>query len=280
MRVPDTPPVTPATGPVELRVGCRFHFEAGEGSPIAMMVEPASSDVSTTRWTLPDGLELAPAEHDAHGNRIRRLNLPAGASAVEYEATVSVPPGLDPRPPDGPQHRVEDLPTAVLPYLLPSRYCESDRLAEMAWKQFGAGPEGAGRVQAVCDWVHARLTFKYGTTDSRSSACDVLEGGFGVCRDFTHLAVALCRALTIPTRYAFGYLPEIDVPPATSPMDFCAWMQVYLQGAWWTYDPRNNARRIGRTPIGHGRDAADVPMVTTWGPVELRSMRVTAEPAG
>lgn len=262
---------------LELRVGCRFELEVGAPSPLALMVEPAEAE-TRARWSLPEGVSLPEPEPDPHGNRLRRLMLPAGSVALEYGAVVAASASLDPSPGDAPQERVEALPAEVLPYLLPSRYCESDRLLDLAWAEFGAVAAGAPRVQAVCDWVHDRLGFRYGSTDVHASACAVLESKAGVCRDFAHLAVALCRALTIPTRYAFGYLPDIDVPPPEDPMDFCAWMEVYLGGTWWAYDPRNNARRIGRTVIGRGRDAADVAMITSWGPVELRSMTVTAEP--
>ena len=263
---------------LKLRVGCRFEMELDAASPLALMVEPAVAPVEH-RWLLPAGVELTRPERDLHGNAVRRLLLPAGPAVLEYAAVVEVPAGLDPAPGGAPQELVERLPAEVLPYLLPSRYCESDRLLDLAWSEFGAIRGGAQRVEAVCDWVHRRLSFRYGSSDVHASACNVLDAGEGVCRDFAHLAVTLCRALSIPTRYAFGYLPDIDVPPADDPMDFCAWMEVYLGGNWWPYDPRNNARRIGRTVIGRGRDAADVAMITSWGPVELRSMTVTAEPA-
>lgn len=262
---------------LDLRVGCRFELEIGAPSPLALLVEPPAA-TADSGWTLPAGVELPDPERDSHGNRFRRLLLPAGSVGVEYSAVAAAPAALDPVPGDAPQERVEALPAEVLQYLLPSRYCESDRLLDLAWAEFETVPPGAPRVQAVCDWVHGHLSFRYGSTDVHASACTVLEGKEGVCRDFTHLAVALCRALTIPTRYAFGYLPDIEVAPTDDPMDFAAWMEVYLGGTWWTYDPRNNARRIGRTVIGRGRDAADVAMITSWGPVELRSMTVTAEP--
>jgi transglutaminase-like putative cysteine protease len=263
---------------LELRVGCRFDFEAAENSPVALMVEPLQEGTLSARWELPAGVRLPDPERDAHGNGLRRIILPPGQSAVQYEATLAVPPDLDRDPAGSRQQLVQELPTETLAFLLPSRYCESDRLMDFAWAQFGERPAGAERVQAVCDWVHSHLQFGYGSTDSHTSAYDVMSSGRGVCRDFTHLAIALCRALTIPTRYAFGYLPDIDVPPPDDPMDFCAWMEVYLEGAWWVFDPRNNARRIGRTLIGRGRDAADVAMISIWGPAQLRAMIVVAEP--
>jgi transglutaminase-like putative cysteine protease len=134
-------------------------------------------------------------------------------------------------------------------------------------------------VQAICDYVNNHLTFRYGATNARTTAADVHTSGYGVCRDFTHLGVSLCRALNIPARYVFGYLPQIEVPPLEAPMDFAAWMEVYLGDSWWTFDPRNNERRKGRVLIGRGRDAGDVAMATTFGSPYLEKMVVIAEDA-
>jgi transglutaminase-like putative cysteine protease len=154
-------------------------------------------------------------------------------------------------------------------------------LGDEAWSRFGAVPPGYSRVRAICDYVHGHLTFRYGSSDARSTAVDVNASRLGVCRDFTHLAISFCRALNIPARYTFGYLPDLDVPPDPAPMDFAAWMEVWLGDRWWTFDPRNNRRRKGRIPIGRGRDASDVAMVTTFGAPVLESMSVHAaeEPA-
>jgi len=147
----------------------------------------------------------------------------------------------------------------------------------MAWELFGQTEPGGARVQAVCDWVHDNIKFQYGSSNPLTTAIDVLEQRKGVCRDLTHLAVTFCRALNIPTRYVFGYLPDLYVEPADSPMDFAAWMEVYLGDRWWTFDPRNNARRVGRVLIGRGRDALDVAMVTTFGAAAFKSMVVWAD---
>ena len=162
-------------------------------------------------------------------------------------------------------------PDEVLIFTLPSRYCLPDVLGAEAWSRFGAMPPGYRRVQAICDYVNNHLKFSYGTSDSRTTAADVHASGYGVCRDFTHLAVSFCRALNIPARYVFGYLPEIEVPKRGLPMDFAAWMEVYLGDRWWTFDPRNNERRKGRVLIGRGRDAGDVAMATTFGAPYLES---------
>ena len=150
------------------------------------------------------------------------------------------------------------------------------RVAAEVWARFGLHPPGYRRVQAICAHVHQHLRFRYGSTTPLSTAADVDASGFGVCRDFAHLAISFCRALNIPARYVFGYLPAIDVPPEPVP-DFAAWMEVWLGGRWWTFDPRNNARRVGRVVIGRGRDAADVAMATTFGGPVLETMTVHAD---
>jgi len=181
--------------------------------------------------------------------------------------------------PDAVQLPVEELPDEALLYTLPSRFCLSDTLSDMAWQLFGTIEPGWARVQAICDWVHGNIRFQYGSSNSLTTAADVCAQGVGVCRDFAHLAVTFCRALNIPARYVFGYLPDIGVPPPDAPMDFCAWMEVYLAGRWWTFDPRNNEPRIGRVLIGRGRDALDVAMVTTYGSPRLAQMTVWADAA-
>ena len=165
----------------------------------------------------------------------------------------------------------------MLIYTLPSRYCLPDMLGDEAWSRFGAMPLGYSRVQAICDYVNGHLTFEYGRSGPQTTAADANASGFGVCRDFTHLAISFCRALNIPARYVFGYLPDMDVPPDPAPMDFAAWMEVWLGDRWFTFDPRNNRRRKGRILIGSGRDASDVAMVTTFGAPLLESMIVQAQ---
>jgi transglutaminase-like putative cysteine protease len=165
----------------------------------------------------------------------------------------------------------------VLIYTLPSRYVLPDILGDEAWSRFGATAPGYRRVQAICDHVHGHLAFQYGSSTPTSTAADVYASGFGVCRDFTHLALSYCRALNIPARYVFGYLPFLDVPPDADEMDFAAWMEVWLGDRWWTFDPRNNQRRKGRVVVGRGRDASDVAMATTFGGPTLTSMVVHAE---
>jgi transglutaminase-like putative cysteine protease len=163
--------------------------------------------------------------------------------------------------------------------LLGSRYCETDRLSDEAWRLFGHTPLGWPRVQAICDFVHNHITFGYEHSRATRTASEAYVERHGVCRDYAHLAVAFCRSLNIPARYCTGYMTDIGLPPPYAPMDFAAWIEVYLGGRWHTFDPRNNAPRIGRVLIAHGRDAADVPLTHIFGPGTLSGFRVWAEQA-
>ncbi|HUV32292.1 MAG TPA: transglutaminase family protein, partial [Devosiaceae bacterium] len=171
----------------------------------------------------------------------------------------------DPVAADAIQHAVEDLPPETLQFVLGSRYCETDKLSEEAWQRFGNTPPGWPRVQAICDYVHNHLTFGYEHSSPTRTAADANRDRHGVCRDFTHLAISFCRCMNIPARYCTGYLGDIGTPEPWPPGDFAAWMDVYLGGRWWVFDPRNNTPRIGRILIARGRDAADVPLTHTFG---------------
>jgi transglutaminase-like putative cysteine protease len=177
---------------------------------------------------------------------------------------------------DAPQTAIEDLPDDALQFTLASRYCQSDLLAGPAWDLFGAVPSGWRRVQAVCNWIHQNVTYGTGS-DSTTSALDVYNARTGVCRDFAHLGVALCRALSIPARYVFGYLPDAGITPPDIPMDFHAWFEAFVDGRWRTFDARHNYPRTGRVPIARGRDAVDVAMMTTFGPSRLQTMTVWSD---
>jgi transglutaminase-like putative cysteine protease len=172
---------------------------------------------------------------------------------------------------------VESLPDEAMVFLLPSRFCLSDVLREQAWQLFGGTEPGWSRVVAVSDWVHENVQFQVGASNALTSALDVWERRTGVCRDFAHLGLTLCRSLNIPARYVFGYLPDVGVTASDDPMDFCAWFEAYLGSRWWTFDPRNNVPRVGRVVIGRGRDALDVAMVTTYGAPILKGMTVWAD---
>jgi len=269
------------TQALTLRVGCDFVYEVAFETAAIFVVRPVAHGehqmISETWASQP----AAPWHDyvDAFGNVCRRLTMPAGPFAAHYDALVSAGAELDPLEPHALPHRIEALPDEALVYTLPSRYCLSDVLYFRAQELFGDVAPGWPCVQAICDWVHDNVRFAYGSSDATTTAADVLQNGTGVCRDFAHLAISFCRAMNVPARYAFGYLPDIDVPPPDLPMDFCAWFEAYLDGRWYTFDPRNNERRKGRVLIGRGRDALDVAMVTTFGAPQLKSMLVRAEPA-
>jgi transglutaminase-like putative cysteine protease len=203
---------------------------------------------------------------DRFGNQCRRFTAPAGRVALQLTGTISDSGTADPVNTSANALPVSSLPTDVLTYLLGSRYCETDLLSQFAWSNFGHVAGGWARVQAVCDYVNRHLTFSYPTACSSRTAANALAEGLGVCRDFTHLAITLCRCLNIPARYCNGYLGDIGVPPDPAPMDFNAWFEAYLDGRWYTFDARHNQPRIGRILIARGRDAADVAMITSFGP--------------
>lgn len=268
-----------APGTLSLRVGCEFAFTCDVPTPAVALLAPrveADRVVLEERWDLSAPTAFRDGR-DLYGNRIHRLILPAGDATLRYDAIVRASDRPDETDLSTPQTPPEEVPDDVLVYVLPSRFCPSDRLSDVAWGLFGATNTGWGRVQAVSDWVYQHVAFAYEASDPTATALDTYERRTGVCRDFTHLAIALCRALNIPARYAFGYLPDIDVPPPSTPMDFCAWMEVYLGGRWWTFDPRNNQRRIGHIVIGRGRDATDVAMITSFGFAFLQKMTVWAD---
>ncbi len=270
-----------------IQVGCDFTYLSAIDTPVVFQVQPRGSApvdpeeyvvVDHERWSVQPPMELH-SYTDLYGNPCARAVLPAGRSNVGYHALADVPDATEDADCGATEAKPDALPDDTLIYTLPSRYCLPDVLADEAWSQFGTLPPGYRRVQAICDYVHGHLEFKYGSSTSLSTAADVYAAGRGVCRDFTHLAISFCRALNIPARYVFGYLPDMDVPPDPAPMDFAAWMEVWLGERWWTFDPRNNMRRKGRVVIGRGRDASDVAMATTFGGPIQESMVVQAEEA-
>lgn len=218
---------------------------------------------------------------DSFGNVCTRLTVPPGGVTLSCDFTIHDSGEPDHVSPDAIQHAVEDLPDDLLIYLLGSRYCDTDRLADIAWAQFGEGPTGWARVQAIVDYVHERIEFGYHHARATRTAFEAHQERRGVCRDFAHLAVALCRCMNIPARYCTGYLGDIGIPPVDCPMDFSAWFDVYLGGAWHVFDARHNTPRIGRILMARGRDAADTALTTTFGPAQLTGFDVhTDETAG
>jgi transglutaminase-like putative cysteine protease len=264
-----------------VRVGCEFGFELPHPVHVVLQVEPRPDAVLATRAPLLVTDPIVPIHtyEDTFGNVCRRMSLAPGPASIHFEAVVMTGSHPDPVVADAVQHPVADLPDEVLQFTLPSRYCHSDVLGTTAWRLFGDLEGGWARAQAVCDWVNANVTFVPGSSHTLTSATDVYLRREGVCRDFAQLAVSFMRALNIPARYCFGYLPDIGVPPSAEPMDFVAWLEAYVGGRWYTFDPRNNTPRIGRVAIGRGRDALDVAMLTSYGTAPLLSLRVAAEPA-
>ncbi|MGB8267145.1 MAG: transglutaminase family protein [Candidatus Velthaea sp.] len=264
---------------LQVRVGCALDFEFERATPAVFLVRP--EDGGSHRVIHEDWATLPAAMYhdytDLFGNACRRLTLPQGSVSLRYDAVVRTSPQLDAVDWNAEQLLVQDLPDEVLVYTLPSRYCLSDVLADRAAELFGSALRGRACVQAICDWVHAHVSFTAGTSTPFTTAVDVFESGRGVCRDYAHLAITFCRAMNIPARYVFGYLPDIDVPPPYPTMDFCAWFEAYLGGVWWTFDPRNNERRRGRIRVALGRDALDVAMVTTYGVSKFKTMSVWAD---
>ena len=212
--------------------------------------------------------------HDGFGNICTRFVAPAGTMTLFSDAVVRDTGNTDDVALGAQQVPVPQLPDDTLVYLLGSRYCETDKLMEQAWSLFGNTPLGWGRVQAICDYVHQRITFGYQFANATKGAAQALEEGRGVCRDYAHSAVALCRCMNIPTRYCTGYLGDIGVPYSDAPMDFSAWFEAYLDGRWYTFDARHNTPRIGRVLVARGRDASDAAISNTFGVNTLESFVV------
>ena len=217
---------------------------------------------------------------DGFDNHCARVRIPAGVPSVRLRnhAVVFYPGWADPVDFGAVEHAAADLPVSTLPFLLPSRYCEVDsELLAFAWSNFSSVAPGWHRVQSICDFVHEHLRFDYQSARATRTALEGFRERTGVCRDFAHLAITLCRCMNIPARYATGYLGDIGIPPVPSPMDFSAWFEVYLGERWYTFDARHNVPRIGRIVIARGRDAADVPITMVFGANSLKRFEVTTE---
>jgi len=267
---------------MRIHLGCELNYEFPKPTPMIVLLNVHYSRAGYLE--LPDQLITSPptpieSYRDSFGNWCCRLVAPAGRFTLGTDTIIQDDGKSDPVDKTAVQHRVEDLPPETLLFLLGSRYCETDRLSEEAWRLFSGTPPGWLRVQAICDFVYRHVTFGYEHSRPTRTAAETYAEGRGVCRDYAHLAVAFCRCMNIPTRYCTGYLSDIGEPPPYAPMDFAAWMEVYLSGRWWVFDPRNNSPRIGRILIAQGRDAADVPLTHTFGPNILAGFRVWTQEA-
>jgi transglutaminase-like putative cysteine protease len=260
-----------------IRIGYDIVFEVP--APVSVMLMLYTHPEKLDALRRPERLVIEPdlpAEHfiDGFGNHAARILAPAGTLRLTYD-NVAEDSGLpEPKIEGARLHPVDELPIEALPFLLASRYCEVDKMIQMAWDLFGKTPPTWERVQAVMDWVHGHVTFGYQYASNTKTACDVCAQKQGVCRDFQHLAITMLRALNVPARYATGYLGDIGVPPVPSPMDFSAWFEVYLGGRWYTLDGRHNKPRIGRILQARGRDAVDVALTTSFGSTNLVQFKV------
>jgi transglutaminase-like putative cysteine protease len=262
-----------------IRLGYRIELDMSKPMAVVAALKVHPSRVKDLLE--PDEVQILPEVQvecfiDVFGNRCTRFLAPEGTIRLSNSTLIEDSGDPDPIPVDARQTPIEQLPPDVVQFLLASRYCEVDQLSGLAWQLFGNTPEGWPRVQAIIDWVHSQVTFGYGFARPTKTALDVSIEKQGVCRDFQHLAITLCRAMHIPARYATGYLGDIRIPPVPCPMDFSAWFEVYLEGRWWTCDARHNKPRIGRVLMATGRDAADVAITTTFGQSWLRSFEVVS----
>jgi transglutaminase-like putative cysteine protease len=272
---------------MKIRIGFDFIYEFVARTPMVLMLNVHPS--RAIDLIKPDQLRITPAlpvtrYQDAFGNTCTRLVAPGGQVEISTDALVQDGGQPDVVEPAARQYEVAELPHDTLAFLLASRYCETERLMNEAWSRFGKTPLGWPRVQAICDFVHSHVRFGYQHARATKTAAEVVIERRGVCRDFAHLAITLCRCMNIPARYCTGYLGDIGVPPEPEPMDFSAWFEVYLGGRWHTFDARHNTPRIGRIVMARGRDAADVAFSTTFGPNLLKRFivhtdEVVEEPA-
>jgi transglutaminase-like putative cysteine protease len=268
---------------MQIRAGFDIAYECLRPTPMLLVLSVHPSRVPDL--ATPHRLRFEPEipfnnYEDRYGNICTRITAPAGRLRMLSDFLISDAGLPDEIAPEAEQMPIEDLPAETLVYLLGSRYCETDRLSEIAWKLFGDTPQGWARVQAIVDYVHDRIAFNYANADAFRSACGGHDDRTGVCRDFAHLAIAFCRCMNIPARYCTGYLGDIGVPKDPNPMDFSAWFEVFLGGRWYTFDARHNKPRIGRILMARGRDATDVAISTSFGPSKLVNFTVVTEEVG
>ncbi len=259
-----------------LDAGCSLSFEVEALTPMLLMLRPRSG---YAQWVAREEYEFEPSlfalEYtDSYGNLCQRVVAPAGQVTIRTHARVAAADELD-RQPGAPMTLIQDIPDSFLQFLLPSRYCQSDmpRMLELAQEIVGSAPPGYDQVEAIRAWIHANLTYRYGSSDASTSALQTVEQRAGVCRDFAHLGITLCRSLDIPARMVVGYLYQLD------PMDQHAWFEAFVGGRWYVFDATQEQQRGGRIAIAYGRDAADVALVTQFGPATLQGMHVWVEQA-
>ncbi len=260
-----------------IRAGYEIRYEAETATPILAMlsIHPSRHKDLVTPHRIVAAPDVPMYDYlDAFGNVCTRVTVPEGGLTLSCDFTVEDSGDPDPIAADATQLPVEELPDDVLIFLLGSRYCETDRLSDTAWSRFGHVAPGWERVQAIVDFTHDHVEFGYHFARPTKTAWDAHQEQQGVCRDFAHLAITLCRCMNIPARYCTGYLGDIGIPPVDAPMDFSAWFEVYLGDRWHTFDARHNRPRIGRILMARGRDAADTALTTTVGSARLAGFDV------
>ena len=269
---------------MQLQVGFELVYSFPQPTPIILLVNIHDSRISDI--VVPDHLVTQPwipmtRYRDAFGNWCNRGVAPAGRLSLSTNCVIRDNGQPDERAFGAGQDCVENLPEEILVFLMGSRYCETDRLSDTAWQLFSHVTPGYSRVQAICDYVHNRINFNYQNARATRTAVEAFNERTGVCRDYAHLAISFCRCMNIPARYCTGYLSDVGMPPPYSIGDFAAWFEAWIDGRWHTFDPRNNVPRMGRVLMARGRDACDVPIVTTFGPNTLESFTVwTDEDSG
>lgn len=263
-----------------IRLGYEIEIDCLQDTPLVSLLEIHSdrqADIirQTAVVTTPEAGSRT--YRDLYGNVCRRFMAPAGKFSITYDAVIRDSGKTDSVNALAELTPIDRLPAETLGFLLGSRYCETDHLADFAWKKFGHIQGGWARVQAICDYVHNHLSFGYGYARATRTAAQAHEERVGVCRDFAHLAITLCRCVNIPARYVNGYLGDINVPADPAPMDFSAWFEAFLDGKWYAFDARHNIPRTGRIVIARGRDATDVPLLHSFGPHQLTLFKVWTE---
>lgn len=265
---------------MKIRIGYELIYECPQPTPMIVTLGVHFSRVSDL--IVPDHLITDPpvpliAYRDSYGNWCSRLVAPQGLLKLSTDALIKDSGQLDVVAWQAQQTPVPALPDEALLFLLGSRYCETDRLTDIAWQLFSQSASGWARVQLICDYVHRHIRFGYEHARRTKTAWETFQEGTGVCRDYAHLAITFCRCMNIPARYCSGYLGDIGMPPPYGVMDFAGWFEAYLDGQWYTFDPRNNMPRIGRVLIARGRDAADVAITNTFGHNTLQSFKVRVD---
>jgi transglutaminase-like putative cysteine protease len=265
---------------MKIRIGYEIVYDCPQPTPMILTLNvhyTRVSDLVTPDFMVSDPPVVISGYRDNFGNWCSRIVAPKGQIKLSTDAVIRDSGLADRIVPDANLTSVEKLPDDTLVFLLGSRYCETDRLSEIAWQLFARSPSGWGRVQAICDFVHQHLSFGYEHANRTKTALEAYQTRSGVCRDYAHLAITFCRCMNIPARYCTGYLGDIGRPPPYGVMDFAGWFETNLDGNWYTFDARNNIPRIGRVLIAYGRDAADVAISNTFGPNNLLSFNIRTD---